>query len=106
MILRVLSYLNPNNISYDLIKAIFIKETKDTVKKALDFLIRNGALNFHTLNDSYSIHESTQNNMKIIPGFYIEKFLQKTILAMNSFNQDETLKTTFNNQNLHLQSLF
>ena len=106
-ILNILSYLNSNNISSDLIRALFINHSKKDLNTALDNLIALGELNFDDETKSYNIHELNQIEIKkALSDDNEEKYLLRIILALNFLIQKDKINNVFNNKQLNVESLF
>jgi tetratricopeptide (TPR) repeat protein len=101
-ILKYLSYLNRNRISYDFIcNLIKKKESNDEEKEkeeelinaSLNYLIETSEISINDDGSFYNIHETTQDDIKKTISEDIEKeYLEKIFNVLNEIISDELLE--------------
>jgi tetratricopeptide (TPR) repeat protein len=101
-ILKYLSFLNRNIISYDFICYLMLKkesndEEKQTgenlINESLNYLIENSEISINDEGSFYTIHETTQDDiMKTIRKEIEKVYIEKIINALNELISDDLLE--------------
>ena len=109
-LLSYFSFLNGFNINSQLIKSIFSDWSPSDLELALNFLLKNSEI-VKNLDGGFTIHESTQCDVKCeIPSEH-DPLLDKIVLSLNILMKEENLKNLFNSkldkakENLFYQSM-
>jgi Tfp pilus assembly protein PilF/energy-coupling factor transporter ATP-binding protein EcfA2 len=99
-ILKYLSFLKNNKISYDFICYLIKKESndeekqteEDLINESLNYLIENSEISINDDGLFYNIHETTQNDIITTMNEDIQKiYIEKIISALNELISDEIL---------------
>ena len=102
-VLNILAYLNGQNVSFELLKSIFISENDDLIR-ALDYLVKHGEICVNQRGE-YSINEISQYEFKKLAHFSvsIEDLFERIVLALNSLIfEDDLSVNNLNEKTLNL----